>query len=59
VSALAAQLAVYFAAALSVKPELARSLQPQAVMELQMAMAVDAREGRNDDTPDSEFIRGR
>lgn len=59
VKAVAAQLAVYFAGALAVKPQLWPSLERGAVMALQRAAALDANAGQADPEPDSEIIRER
>ncbi len=59
VKAVAAQLAVYLASALPVKPELARGLQPSATLALQRAAAASANATQRDEAADSEFIRER
>lgn len=59
VKAVAAQLAVYLAGALPVKPELMPRLQQAATQALLTAAAVDANEGKAGQPADSEFIRER
>lgn len=59
VKAVAAQLAVYLAPALPVKPELMPNLQRQATLALQTAAARDANESQRDVIAESEFIRER
>lgn len=57
--AVAAQLAVYLAGALAVKPQLWPALERGAVLALQRAAALDANAGQADPEPDSEIIRER
>ncbi len=59
VKAVAAQLAVYLAGALPVKPQLIPMLQQGARLALQQAQAADANEGQRDEAADSELIRER
>lgn len=59
VRAVAAQLAVYLAGALPVKPELMPSLERSALLALQNAAALDAAKAQRDPEADSEFIRER
>lgn len=59
VKAVAAQMAVYLAGALPVKPGLARTLQPAATLALQQAAAQDAREAQRDPEAEAEAIRVR
>lgn len=59
VRAMAAQLAVYFAGQLPVKPELMPTLQRAASFALQAAAARDANQAQKDPDADSEFIRER
>lgn len=59
VAALAAQLAVYFAGALPVKPQLMPGLQSAAQLKLQTAAAIDANQATRDEEAESEFIRAR
>lgn len=59
VRAVSAQLAVYLAGALPVKPELMPGLQRAATLALQAAAAKDANEAVRDAAADSEFIRER
>ena len=59
VKALAAQLAVYMAGALPVKPEMMPSLQRSATLALQVAAAASANAAQRDEAADSEFIRER
>lgn len=59
VKTLAAQLAVYLAGALPVKPELMAPLQRSAQMALQTAAAIDANEAQRDADADAESVRVR
>ena len=59
VTALAAQLAVAFAGALPVKPQLLPMLQQAAMQKLLTAQAIDATEAVADEESDSETIRIR
>jgi len=59
VRAVSAQLAVYFAGQLPVKPELMPNLQRAASIALQAAAARDANQHEPDAIADSEFIRER
>jgi hypothetical protein len=59
VKAVAAQLAVYLAGALPVKPELMPTLQRNATLALQTAAAHDANAATRDTEADSEIIRER
>lgn len=59
VKAVAAQMAVYLAGALPVKPELARGLQQSATLALQQAAVRDANSAQKDPDADAESIRVR
>lgn len=59
VDALAAALAVRFAGALPVKPQLMPALEQQAQRALLTAAAIDANSAKRDPAPDSEFITTR
>jgi len=59
ITAVASRLAVNLAFMLPVKPDLARGLEPKAMLALQRAAAQDANAGQYDIEPDSEIIRAR
>ena len=59
VKAVAAQLAVYMAASIPLKPELSLALESRARLALQQAAAADANSAQADEETDAESIRVR
>jgi hypothetical protein len=59
VKAMAAQLAVYLAASLPIKPQVALALEQRAIQALRTAAAIDANAAQADEEADAEAVRVR
>lgn len=59
VRALALHLATYLASMLTVRPDLGANIEKRATFALLTAQRLDGNEGKQDEKPDSEFIRVR